>query len=279
MPARRRIVTLAIAATTLAGCVGTATAPGPSGQPSPGAAPVQVYAAGSLREVMTAIAVDHEARTGQSVALTFGASGLLRDRIERGANAQVFASADIEHPQRLANQGGWKAPQVFTRNELCALTSGRINATPATLLATMLQPQVRVGTSTPVADPSGDYAWALFRKAEAVQPGAFATLSAKALKLTGGPESPRPPAGHGTYAWVMAQGQADVFLTYCTNAVAAQKEVPTLKIVQVPPPLQVGAAYGVTVRERAPAAAGAFAQALLAPPAQAVFQRYGFGAP
>ncbi len=279
MRAQRQAVTLAIVATTLAGCAGTATAPQPPGPARMAVAPVQVYAAGSLREVMTAIAADHEARTGQPVSLTFGASGLLRGRIEKGANAQVFASADIEHPQRLANQGGWTAPQVFTRNALCALTSDRINATPATLLATMLQPQVRVGTSTPLADPSGDYAWALFHKAEAVQPGAFAALSAKALKLTGGADSPRPPAGRGTYAWVMAQGQADVFLTYCTNAVAAQQEVPTLKIVQVPPPLQVGAAYGVTVRERAPAAAGAFAQTLLAPPAQAVFRRYGFGTP
>jgi len=63
------------------------------------AAPVQVYAAGSLREAFTEIARDHEARTGQKVALTFGASGLLRERIEKGEPAQVFASADTDHPQ------------------------------------------------------------------------------------------------------------------------------------------------------------------------------------
>ena len=86
------------------------------------AAPVQVYAAGSLREAFTEIARDHEARTGQKVALTFGASGLLRERIEKGEPAQVFASADPDHPQRLAARGGWQAPVVFTRNALCALT-------------------------------------------------------------------------------------------------------------------------------------------------------------
>ena len=47
----------------------------------------------------------------------------------------------------------------------------------------------------------------------------------------------------------------------------------------VPPSLQVGAAYGLTVKRDAPPAAAAFAQALLQPPAQAVFARYGFGAP
>lgn len=241
--------------------------------------PVQVYAAGSLREVLTEIARDHEARTGQTIALTFGASGLLRERIEKGEGAMVFASADTQHPQRLAAAGGWAPHTVFVRNSLCALTQASVNTTPQTLLETLLNPGVKLGTSTPKADPSGDYAWELFRKADAVRSGAFAALDAKALKLTGGADSPKPPAGQGTYAWVMDQGQADVFLTYCTNAVASQKEVPRLKLVQMPPALQVGAAYGLTVRRGAPAPAEAFAKALLAPPAQATFARYGFGQP
>ena len=147
------------------------------------------------------------------------------------------------------------------------------------MLATLLRADVRVGTSTPKADPSGDYAWALFRRADKVQPGAYAQLDAKALKLTGGADSPKPPAGRGTYAWVMDQRQADVFLTYCTNAVAAQAEVPRLRVVQLPAALQVGAAYGLTVRADAPVAAQAFASALRQPPAQAVLQRLGFGRP
>ncbi len=267
---------LSMVALGLVGCGSAGKAPMPAD--APGAA-VQVYAAGSLREALTAIAADHTARTRQKVALTFGASGLLRERIEKGEPAQVFASADTDHPQRLATQGGWQTPVVFTRNALCALTSDKIAATPATLLATLLQPAVRVGISTPKADPAGDYAWALFDKADALQSGATARLRANALQLTGGVDSPKPPLGRGTYAWVMDQGQADVFLTYCTNAVSAQKEVPRLRIVEIPPELQVGAAYGVTVRTGTPSAADAFLRALLAPPAQAVFNRFGFRQP
>ena len=77
----------------------------------------------------------------------------------------------------------------------------------------------------------------------------------------------------------MDEGQADVFLTYCTNAVASQREVPRLKIVQLPPALQVGAAYGLTLRGDAPAAARAFVAHVLSEPGQAVLQRYGFGKP
>lgn len=251
-----------------------------AGCSSPVAGPaLQVYAAGSLREAFTELAAAHQARTGQPVELSFGASGLLRERIEQGAPAQVFASADTQHPARLAARGGWQAPVVFVRNGLCALAGERVQVASATLLATLLRPDIRVGTSTPLADPSGDYAWELFRRAEAVQPGAFAVLDAKALQLTGGAHSPKPPAGRGTYAWVMDQGQADVFLSYCTNAIASQRELPRLQVVQVPPELQVGAAYGVSVRADAPPAAHAFVQTLRSEPAQAVFRRMGFAAP
>lgn len=277
---RAPFVALTLGVLVLSACssamTGTATALQAVAQSEPA---LEVYAAGSLRGAVTAIAKDFEASTGKKVALTFGASGLLRERIEKGEGAQVFASADTDHPQRLSRQGGWLAPHVFVRNTLCALTSDKVNVTPDTLLATLLQPAVRVGTSTPKSDPSGDYTWALFEKANGLQSGAFATLDAKALKLAGAADSPKPPDNRSTYAWLMDTGQADVFLTYCTNAVAAQLEVPRLQVVQFPAALSVGAAYGVTVRQGTSATAAAFAAALLAPQGQSVFSRMGFGAP
>ncbi|MEY3871863.1 MAG: hypothetical protein RLZZ296_858, partial [Pseudomonadota bacterium] len=92
-----------MAAATLLGCAA------PSNM-SLSPEPLPVFAAGSLREAMTDIARDYETRTGQKIALTFGASGLLRERIEKGDVALVFASADTQHPQRLATAGGWVAP-------------------------------------------------------------------------------------------------------------------------------------------------------------------------
>lgn len=267
----RYTLTAAMAVSLLAACSST--------QPPVSAEPIAVVAAGSLREALTEIAKAHEARTGQKLVLSFAASGLLRERIEKGESAQVFASADMGHPQKLAATGGWSAPRVFVRNELCAITQAHLSLTPEHLLDALLDPSIRLGTSTPKADPSGDYAWALFRRAEAVRPGAFAQLEGKAMQLTGGPGSPKPPEGRGTYAWVMDRGQADVFLTYCTNAVAAQQEVPRLKIVAIPANLQVGADYGLTVRKGAHPAAQSFADALLASQAQAIFVRYGFGKP
>jgi molybdate transport system substrate-binding protein len=152
----------------------------------------------------------------------------------------VFASADTQHPQRLhelsASGGRWLQPTLFVRNQLCALAVPQLNAEPGKLLDLMLDPAVKLGTSTPKADPSGDYAWELFRKAEALRPGAYGALDAKALKLTGSPEAPQPPPGRGVYEWLISEGRADLFLTYCTNAVAVQKELPRMSVVQMPAP-------------------------------------------
>nr|WP_227753805.1 MULTISPECIES: molybdate ABC transporter substrate-binding protein [Ramlibacter] len=245
----------------------------------PTQAAVLVHAAGSLREAFTGIAQRWEQQGGEPVILSFGASGLLRERLQKGEPAMVFASADTEHPARLAATGAWTTPQVFARNALCALAAPGLALDPDTLLAAMLRPGLRLGTSTPLADPSGDYAWEVFRKAERLQPGAYAVLEGKALKLTGAADSPRPPAGRTAYTWLMETRQADLFLTYCTNAAASQRELPVLGVVQLPAGLQVGAAYALTVRADAPEAARAFAAFVLGPQGQDVLRSAGFKAP
>lgn len=246
-----------------------------------GAETVRLYAAGSLKAAVTEVARAFEAaRPGEHVVETvFGPSGLLRGRIENGEGAHVFASANMKHPRTLVEKGMASGPvRMFARNRLCAIAGAGIHVAPETLLERMLDDAVRVGTSTPKADPSGDYAFALFARAEDLVPGARAKLEAKALKLTGGPDSEPAPDGRNQYGWVMSQNKADIFLTYCTNAVLAQREVPALQVVAVPEPLAVGADYGVIVLDGAPQGAGDLARFILQAPAQAILRTYGFAA-
>ena len=76
----------------------------------------------------------------------------------------------------------------------------------------------------------------MFAKAEALKAGSRAALEKKALQLTGGPASAQPPAGRNVYGWHVAEGRADIFLTYCTGAVVAQREHPGQQIVALPEP-------------------------------------------
>jgi Bacterial extracellular solute-binding protein len=168
---------------------------------------VLLHAAGSLRGALTEVAQAFEKSSPLKVQAKFGASGLLRDDIAAGAKAEVFASANMEHPQALANAKRSGPVVLFARNRLCALVRPRLAVTRETLLDRMLDPQIKLGTSTPKADPSGDYAFEAFSKAEAVRPNARTTLESKALQLTGGAASAVPPGGRSAYGWHIAEGR------------------------------------------------------------------------
>lgn len=243
--------------------------------------PLRLYAAGSLRRALTEVAAAFTQATGVRVEGTFGASGLLRERLEGGERGDVFASADMDHPRRLAAQGRAGAATVFTRNRLCALARPGLTATSEDLLDRMLDPAVRLGTSTPKADPSGDYAWAVFVRAEAVRAGARARLEAKALTLTGGREAPPPSSsGRSVYTELIASGAADLFLTYCTNAAVSHQELPETRVIELPPALTVGADYGVTaLRGPREADAARLIAFLQSSEGQAILRRHGFGSP
>jgi ABC-type molybdate transport system substrate-binding protein len=165
------------------------------------------------------------AASGNTVQAKFGASGLLKDEIASGAKADVFASANIEHPQVLSEAKKSGPVMLFARNRLCALVKPGLEVNSASLFERMLDPQIKLGISTPKADPSGDYAYEAFRKAEAIKPGAQAALAKKALQLTGGPSSPQPPPERTIYGVLVSQGAADIFLTYCTNAWSRRRKI------------------------------------------------------
>jgi len=240
---------------------------------------VILFAAGSLRAPLTEIASAFASAEGVKVEARYGASGTLKDEIMGGARADVFASANMEHPQALARAGKASPVVLFARNQLCALVRPGIATKPDNLLALMLEPRVKLATSTPRADPSGDYAWEVFRKAERVDPGAFATLEKKALQLVGGPSSPTAPPGESVYGLLIAQGEADVFLTYCTNARQAHARHPDQTVVALPAALAVGADYGLTVLAGASPQAYMLAMFMLATDGQRILAAHGFSAP
>ena len=152
---------------------------------------MQLFAAGSLTGAMTAMLAASGVPAERVAPPVFGPSGVLRQQIEQGAPADLLASADMQQPRLLAQARGDRPVVMFTRNAMCALAQPAVGLTASNMLDRMLDPKVRLATSTPGADPGGDYAWAVFARAEALHPGARAALEAKALKLVGGADSSR----------------------------------------------------------------------------------------
>lgn len=62
---------------------------------------VTLFAAGSLKAALSEVAKDYSTAYGVPVDTSFGASGLVRERIEAGEAAHVFASANMRHPRTL----------------------------------------------------------------------------------------------------------------------------------------------------------------------------------
>jgi molybdate transport system substrate-binding protein len=159
---------------------------------------LHVLGAGSLREVTAEIGERYLEATGTSVVADFGPSGLLRERIEKGKHADLFASADMGHPLKLLQDGRATRVAMFTRNTLCAVAVPKVGLTTANFLERLLDPSVKLGTSTPKADPAGDYTWEMFRRADALRPGSYEILDKKAQQIVGGPTSNAPVEGQGS---------------------------------------------------------------------------------
>ncbi len=142
----------------------------------------------------------------------------------------------------------------FARNRLCVIARDDLKLEARTLLDRLLAPELRLATSTPGADPGGDYALAVFDRADTVKPGAGKALREKALPLMGSPNAMVPVAGRTPTASIFLTGSADALLYYCSAAKVTLGEAPGLVAIPLPDDLEVGPVYGLAVSGRSPAA-------------------------
>jgi molybdate transport system substrate-binding protein len=240
---RRKICTRLLPALSLLAVV-VATAAQPE--------PVQIFAAGSLRGVVTELAAEAGPALGVEIQPSFGGSGAMRERIEKGEPADLLMSADVDSPRKLEAQGRTAVPVIaFARNRMCIVSRRSAGVTAANLIDRLLADGVRLKTSTPIADPSGDYAWNIFKKVEAIHPGAEAILERKAqasMSLVAKPATP----GQSAAAALFASNAIDLSITYCSGSGALEKELPELTSLPVPPELDPHPVYGVAVLSAKP---------------------------
>ncbi len=256
-----RLATLALVLTSLASAAA--------------ADPLRIFAAGSLSGAMPELVAASGLPADAVAPPVFGPAGLLRQRIEAGEHADLFASADLAQPQHVADTLHAGVVVPYARNAVCLVTTAAKGITAANMLARMLDPAVRLATSTPGADPGGDWAEAVFERADAVHPGAKATLEAKALRLFGGPTAMVPTNGHTPGGAVLLQDRADAVVYYCSSAPEIVKEVPGAISLPLPPALAVQPVNGMLVSVDNPAAMH-LALFMLSDAGQAILRKHNF---
>jgi ABC-type molybdate transport system substrate-binding protein len=243
---------------------------------SASAADLKVMAAGSLKDAFTALFADFSRQYGGGFAPVYGPSGGLRERLQKGEPFDVFASAALPHAQALTDAGISGSSIMFTRNALCIVTTADRGIESGNLVETLLDPHIKVGTSTPVSDPAGDYTWELFHKIETGKPGAFGTLSQKAQQIFGGPTTTAPIDGRPRQLVALDHHDVDLFIYYCSGAQQIVSGSAKYKSVALPAALSVGPEYGLTVSRKSQPAAADFAMYLMSPQGQATLKQFGF---
>jgi molybdate transport system substrate-binding protein len=127
-------------------------------------AELTVFAAASLQDAFEAVGKLYRQRTGRAVNFSFAASSALARQIEQGAPAAVFASADQQWMDYLAQRnlivGETRKPLLGNRLVLVvpAANTAKVELKPGVDLAALLGKEGRWVTGDPSNVPVGRYA-------------------------------------------------------------------------------------------------------------------------
>lgn len=232
---------------------------------------ITLFAAGSLRRAFIPLVKTFIQQTGIAVEVQFGPAGVLRERIEAGEACDVFASANAQHPQTLLERGLAQQSQPFAGNTLMLTVRSDAKGDALTLLR---NPALRLATSTPGCDPSGDYTWQLFDNFNAIEPGLGERLKSRACQLVGGSEASIVPPGEIAGGWLIRQNLTDLFIGYAHYARALSEDA-ALRIVDIPQAQNVRCDYHVARLSQCDAARQLYAF-ILAEEGQAYLRSAGF---
>jgi molybdate transport system substrate-binding protein len=227
-----------------------------AGAPSAPSRPPTIYAASSLREAFPE--VERAAR------YNFAGSNQLQTQIERGAPADVFASASPKEAQALYRQGRCTRPVTFATNVVVLLVP-RANPAGFTSIDSLLRgPRRRVAMGAPDV-PVGAYTRALLRRM-----GMAAILERHVVSSE--------PNVSGITSKV-ALGSADAGFAYITDARAAGDRV---RRIALPSSAQPPVRYQICAVRRSGAGtrgAQAFIRKLTSAAGRRVLARWDFGLP
>ena len=211
---------------------------------------VTVYAAASLTDAFPKIA--------PSARYSFAGSNTLAAQIRQGAPADVFASANMNLPQKLFEDKLCSKPIVFTRNKLVVIVP---SANPANIQS--VYDLRKRGVKLVIAAsgvPVGSYTLQVLRNMN---------LTSVLANVVSRETDVREVLAK------VALGEADAGFVYSTDA----RTVPgNVHVVRVPAWAQPKVQYGICVVARSgnKPAANAFVKRVLGKAGQKILLRYGF---
>lgn len=233
-----------------------------------GPAPVDLFAAASLRDVMDAAIADHLRRSGRTVRATYAGSAQLARQIAQGAPADLFISADERWMDWLDQRG-----LIVSAARHRVAGNGLVLIAPVSASSALLD----LASPTELAGRLGDGRLAI---AEASTPsGRYGQEALTRLNLWQGIKDRLAPGDDVRAALsLVARGEVPLGLVYATDARAEPRVrvVATLPAASHAPIVYPAAPVRRQDGQGDPAAAQAFLDLLAGADGQALFRRFGF---
>ena len=255
----RRTGLMLLAATAVAACAPRRPA---------GTAPIDLFAAASLREVLDAAVADYRSRAGRTVRATYAGSAQLARQIDQGAPADLFIPADEVWMDWLDRRG------LIVTTARRDLASNRL---------VLIAPASASGTTIDLASPAAMTArlgkGRLAMAEAAVPAGRYGQEALTRLDLWETVEDRLAPADDVRAALALvARGEAPLGLVYATDA----RVEPRVRVVATFPAASHAPIVYPAAPVRRPDGAGdpegaqAFLDVLTGVEGQALFRRFGF---
>ena len=229
------------------------------------AAELTVSAAASLSSALRDLAPRFEAaHPGTKLQFNVGASGALLRQITAGAPVDVFASADQETMDQAQAQGlivGAQRRNIVS-NVLVVVTPNASANAPKALADLTKASYARIAIGLPASVPVGRYTKSTLEAA-----GMWSVIEPKTIRA----QTVRQALDY------VARAEVDAGFVYATDAALVRDKVKIAFAVPTPTPIL----YAAAPLAASPNAALAqqFVEFLVAPQAQTVLARFGFGKP
>ncbi len=278
----RRTVLIPVLAVALAACSSgasatpsaapAAAAPTAAASAAPSAAAggeIQVFAAASLKTALAKAKTAYEAANPRTtLTISTDSSTALETKIEQGAPADAFLSADTKNPQKLVDGGFATGPVTKFAGNLLTIIVPTANPAGIKAPADLVRPGVKI-IACPEAVPIQRYTATLLDNL-AKLPGQPADFAAKVNANVVSKED-----NVGAIVTKVGLGEGDAGIVYVTDAKTSDKVLP---VPVTPDSANVPATYGgvVVKASKSPDAAGAFLTWLAGPDGQAILASFGF---
>ena len=226
---------------------------------------VIVFAAASLKEAMDQQGKEFDAKTGNKVVVSYGASNALAKQIEAGAPADLFISADLDWMDYVD-----KRQLIAPNSRFDLLRNSLVLIAPASSTSTL-----KIGRDFGLAAALGSEKLAMANP-DSVPAGKYGKSALEKLGVWPSVETKVARAENVRAALLLvSRGEAPFGIVYKTDAMADKgvRVVDTFPPDSYPPIVYPAA---LLVTSKSPAAK-ALLEHLRSPAARPTWERYGFG--